>query len=508
MIETPLLCLTEISKSFGGVQALSQVSLTANRGEVHAIVGENGAGKSTLMKIIAGALRPDSGLIEWEGKPVEFHQPREASQLGIAIVYQEPVFFNELSVLENLYLGEELKTSNGAMDWKRMTLGTQAALARLHLPDDIVGRPIADLTLGMKQLVLIARAIHRNARLLILDEPTAILSDRETEILFNTIGELKAEGISVLYISHRLAEIFRIGDRLSVLRDGKLVMGTAVQEATQKKLITAMTGRLISSDVYRPRPFEKNPSILEVEHLSRMGSYSDISFSLRPSEILGFYGLVGAGRSEVVKAIYGEMLADSGRICYQGKEFKPKSSRDAIRQGIVYVPEDRRSQGLFPIRSIVDNLSASMLRSLVKFLGYIDPQKEQTLAQNQSRSLNIKSSSLQAMVSSLSGGNQQKVVLGRGLTLNPIVLILDEPTHGIDVGTKSEIHKLIMDLAENGMAIILITSDLPEALALSDRIVVMHEGYQMGLLARSDANEEVILRLALGLIESNVEKLA
>ena len=202
------------------------------------------------------------------------------------------------------------------------------------------------------------------------------------------------------------------------------------------------------------------------------------------------------------------MLADSGRICYQGKEFKPKSSRDAIRQGIVYVPEDRRSQGLFPIRSIVDNLSASMLRSLVKFLGYIDPQKEQTLAQNQSRSLNIKSSSLQAMVSSLSGGNQQKVVLGRGLTLNPIVLILDEPTHGIDVGTKSEIHKLIMDLAENGMAIILITSDLPEALALSDRIVVMHEGYQMGLLARSDANEEVILRLALGLIESNVEKLA
>lgn len=499
MIEAPLLSLTNISKSFGGVHALSQVSLTASQGEVHAVLGENGAGKSTLMKIIAGALHPDSGQIEWDGKQVEFREPRDASQLGIAIVYQEPVFFNELSVLENLYLGEELKTPSGALDWKRMTEGAAEALARMGLPGNIAGKPIAELTLGVKQLVLIARAIHRKARLLILDEPTAILSDRETEILFRTIRSLKKDGVSILYISHRLAEIFQIADRLSVLRDGKLVMNALVKDATEERLINAMTGRKISLDVYRPRLFQEKPPILQVEHLSRLGSYTDVSFSLHSGEIMGFYGLVGAGRSEVVKALYGEMPADSGIIRYQGKEFKAQSSRDAIRSGIVYVPEDRRQQGLFPIRSIIDNISASMLTSLVKVLGYIDPKRELALAEGESRRLNIKASSLGAAVSSLSGGNQQKVILGRGLTLNPQVLILDEPTHGIDVSTKNEIHKLIMNLAEQGIAIILITSDLPEVLALADNFSVMHEGHLMGTMGRAEASESAILRLALGL---------
>jgi ABC-type sugar transport system ATPase subunit len=502
MIENPLLRLTEISKSFGGVQALSKVSLTADCGEVHAIIGENGAGKSTLMKIIAGALRPDSGRVEWEGKQVELREPRDASRLGIAIVYQEPVFFNELSVLENLYLGEELRTPTGAMDWARMTQGAKEALERMDLPVDIIGKPIADLTLGVKQLVLIARAIHRQARLLILDEPTAILSDRETEILFKTIRKLKQDGVSILYISHRLAEIFQIADRLSVLRDGKLVLESSVKDATQDSLINAMTGRKISADVYHPRPYAQSAPLLEVEHLSRMGNYTNVSFTVRPGEIVGFYGLVGAGRSEVVKAVYGEMPADEGTIRYKNQVFQPHSSRDAIRKGIIYVPEDRRQQGLFPIRSILDNISASMLRSLTRVLGFIDPKREFALAEKESLSLNIKASSLEAMVSSLSGGNQQKVVLGRGLTLNPQVLILDEPTHGIDVGTKNEIHKLIMNLADQGIAIILITSDLPEVLALADNFVVMHEGRMMGMLSREQATEENILRLALGLNSS------
>lgn len=499
MNDSPLLCLTNISKNFGGVQALSGVNLTARKGEVHAIIGENGAGKSTLMKIIAGALQSDGGTIEFNGKAVEFKDPRAASQLGVAIVYQEPTFFNELSVVENIYLGEELKTPGGSLDWQKMTQGASEALQRLKLPMDILGKPMAELSLGVKQLVLIARSIHRQAKLLILDEPTAILSQRETEVLFDTIRELKQNDVGVLYISHRIAEIFQIADCISVLRDGRLVANYALAEATEDKLITAMTGRTLTSDIYHPRSFNQKDPILEVQDLGRVGYYKDVSFSLHEGEILGLYGLVGAGRSEVAKAIYGELRSDAGAILFKGAPFAPHSSRDAIARGIMYVPEDRRQQGLFPIRAIRDNLSAGLLRSLSAAFGFISKRLEMELAQGQANDLSIKASSLMAAVSSLSGGNQQKVVLGRGLTHKPRVLILDEPTHGIDVGTKSEIHKLIMRLADEGIAILLITSDLPEALALADNFLIMHEGRMMGRLARAEATEETILRLALGL---------
>ncbi len=503
MDSTPLLKLTGVSKSFGGVHALTEVSLDAAGGEVHAVVGENGAGKSTLMKIISGALHPDSGTIEFDGKRVVFRGPRDASRLGIAIVYQEPSFFNDLSVVENIYLGEELRTRSGALDWEGMTRGTQEALERLNLPAGLIGKSMAELSVGVKQLVLIGRAIHRKARLLILDEPTAILSQLETEILFNTIRELKSKGVSILYISHRIAEIFRIAERISVLRDGQLVANYPIEEATEDQLVTAMTGRALEDGTYHPRPFEAQAPILDVRDIGRLGFYDHVSFSLRPGEILGMYGLVGSGRSELAKAVYGVMQADHGEIYYKGASFSPRRSGDALAKGIVYVAEDRRQQGLFPIRAIRDNLSAGLLKSLSGLLGIVDNQREMALTREQSSNLSIKSSSLMAFVSSLSGGNQQKVVLGRGLSHKPQVLLLDEPTHGIDVGTKSEIHKLIMQLADQGIAILLITSDLPEALALSDNFLIMHEGRMVGYLPRREASEASILRLALGLKSGN-----
>lgn len=501
-----LLELKNISKSFGGVQALDDVNISIKKGEVHAIVGENGAGKSTLMKIIAGALQPDSGVIRLESEKIEFGGPREAAQAGIAIVYQEPIYFKELSVVENIYMGDEIKKKDGTLDWDSMTMGAVEAVRLMGLPDAVVNRTMSDLMLGSQQLVLIARSIHKKAKILILDEPTAILSQAETELLFKTIEALKKAGVSVLYISHRLEEIFHIADSISVLRDGKKVAEFEIGEATEDKLILSMTGRNFTFVDKKISKVEEIEPILKVKNLSRSGFYQNISFEIAPGEILGLYGLVGAGRSEVVKAVFGEMLPDEGEIYFKGKLFSPKNSQDAIRRKIVYVPEDRRHQGLFLIRAIRDNLTAGLLSSVSKKLGIIDATQENTLAQSQIKNLKIKASSLFAPVSSLSGGNQQKVVLGRGLSHQPQLLILDEPTHGIDVGTKREIHKLILNLVENKIAIILISSELPEILALSDRILVMHEGAMMGYLNREDASEEKVLRLALGLNKKSLNK--
>ena len=499
-MSTPLLLeLTGITKLFGGVHALSDVNLSARKGEVRAVVGENGAGKSTLMKIVAGAIQPDSGTIRFEDRVIHLKEPRDASRLGISTVYQEPSFFDELSVLENLYLGSELKTPTGSLDWRRMTDGSRTALEALRLPTDIIGKPMGELSLGLKQLVLISRSIHYNVKLLILDEPTAILSSMETEILFSVIRELKTRGVSVLYISHRIQEIFMIADSISVLRDGKLVADYPIEGASEDVLISAMSGREMHANIYAERGYRDAEPILEVENLSLAGSYENVSFSLRPGEVLGLYGLVGAGRSEVARAIYGEMPADTGTILFRGGRHCPRSSSDSIAKGIIYVVEDRRLQGLFPLRSVRDNLSVSRLRDLAGGFGSVNKRKEDALARGQVENLAIKTTGLAAGISSLSGGNQQKVVLGRSLTLSPRVLILDEPTHGIDVGTKNEIHRLIMSLAAQEIGIILISSDLTEVLALADRFLIMHEGLVMGQLDRREAGEESILRLALGL---------
>lgn len=499
MEKTALLDLTNISKSFGGVHALEDVSIQVGKGEVHAIVGENGAGKSTLMKIIAGALHPDTGTIQFESRRIQFNGPRDASNIGIAMVYQEPIFFRDLSVVENIYLGAEIKNKQGALDWEAMTKGAAEAVQKMGLPAEIIRKTMSDLMLGSQQLVLIARSIHKNAKIIILDEPTAILSQAETELLFKTIHDLKQKGISIIYISHRLEEIFHIADKISVLRDGKKVTEYEIGEATEDKLVMSMTGRNFSFDIQKKSNDQEIEPMLKVKGLSRAGFYQNISFEVKPGEVLGLYGLVGAGRSEVVKAIFGEMLPDEGEIIFKGKKFSPSNSRDAINKKILYVPEDRRHQGLFLIRSIQDNLTIGILRSVSNRIGIINRNKEKELAQTQLKRLQIKASSLTAHVSSLSGGNQQKVVLGRGLSHQPELLILDEPTHGIDVGTKSEIHKLILSLAEHNIAVIIISSELPEVLALADKILVLHEGSVMGYLDRQEATEELILRLALGL---------
>lgn len=499
MDQVAVINLRNISKSFGGVQALDDVSIYVNQGEVHAIVGENGAGKSTLMKIIAGALHPDSGSIMFENQETQFGGPRDSAKIGISIVYQEPIYFRELSVVENIYLGDEIKNKQGLLDWESMSKGAIEAVNKMGLPIDIVGKTMSDLSLGSQQLVLIARSIHKKAKVLILDEPTAILSQAETEILFNTIREVKKLGSSIIYISHRLEEIFKIADRISVLRDGKKVAEYSLKEATEDKLVMAMTGRKFSFNIDKQENKNYSKPILQVKNLSRSGTYQNISFEITPGEILGFYGLVGAGRSEVVKAIYGEMQADNGEIYHKGELFSPKNSQEAINEKIIYVPEDRRHQGLFLIRPIRDNLSAGLLKFVSNRLGFVNQNKEKELAQKSVDNIKIKISNLLASVSSLSGGNQQKVVLGRGLAHQPELLILDEPTHGIDVGTKSEIHKLIISLAHMNIAVILISSELPEILALSDNILVMHEGNMVGYLKRSETDEESILRLALGL---------
>jgi ABC-type sugar transport system ATPase subunit len=499
MTTAPLLSLEHISKSFGGVHALKDVSISFIPGEVHAIVGENGAGKSTLMKVIAGALQPDSGTVNFEAKPVQINGPRDASRLGVAIVYQEPVFFGELTVLENFYLGEELTARVGTLRWGAMAEETAHALQRMGLPIDLLTKTMNELSLGTQQLVLIARGIHKRARLLILDEPTSILSQAETDILFRTINELRSAGVAIAYISHRIAEIFKIADTISVLRDGALVERFPVGEATEERMITAMSGRTISSDVYRPRSLEGRAPLLTVDKLSRKGDYDDVSFSIRPGEVLGLYGLVGAGRSEMARAIFGELQPDSGTLIYDGKPLTPRSSADGFRNGIVYVPEDRRQQGLFPIRAIRDNLTAGLQKLVGGRVGSIRFGKELDIARKQAADLNVKANTVLDVVSGLSGGNQQKVVLGRGLLHQPRLLILDEPTRGIDIGTKSEIHSLIMSLAEQGIAVLVISSDLPEVLAIADRILVMYEGHILGSLSRDEATEEAILRIALGL---------
>ena len=499
MTEQPLLVLEGISKTYGGVHALNSVSLQVLRGEVHAVVGENGAGKSTLMKIIAGSVEPSEGTLAYEGHPVRFSGPRDAADAGIAIAYQEPAFFGELSVLENIYLGAEILTNTGALDWGRMAEGAAIALSSMGLPAEILGTPMVELSIGTQQLVLIARSIHRKCKLLILDEPTAILSLSETGILFRAIRTLKEGGVSILYISHRLAEIFQIADRISVLRDGKLVAVHAVADVNTDELVADMTGRQFNSDVYRPRSFAEQAPVIEARALSRAGNYSDVSFALRPGEVLGVYGLVGAGRSEFARAIFGELQPDSGKIFFDGQEVTLRKPQDAIVHGVLYVAEDRRHQGLFPIRATRDNLSAGILHSLTSVFGLIRPRSEESVALAVMKQLSIKASSPLAPVSSLSGGNQQKVVLGRGLTHKPRVLMLDEPTHGIDIGTKTEIHRLIMELAEQGIAILLISSDLPEVLALADNLLVMHEGNVVDTMARTAMTETRILRSALGL---------
>jgi rhamnose transport system ATP-binding protein len=491
-----LLRLTNISKTFAGVRALKGVSFQLLPGEVHALVGENGAGKSTLIKIVTGAHAADEGTLEINGELIAHNDPVRSRNLGVAAIYQQPALFPDLTVTENLAIGLE---PGGA--WRRVRWGERRRRACQLL--DRVGAsidPDADvrsLTMPEQQLVEIARALGADARILIMDEPTSSLSDREVENLFRVIRELRGHGVGVVYISHRLEELPHIADRVSALRDGALV-GTHPMAAVGKAdLIRMMVGRELAA-VFPKITAPLGEVVLETHHLGcREGDVRDVSLSVRSGEILGLAGLVGAGRTELARTLFGVTPADAGEIRMRGRRVVIDSPARAVASGIAYLPEDRRRHGVVLDLSVAANTTLAILPHLSRF-GWLDHLREREIAADYEQRLGVKTASLDAPVNSLSGGNQQKVALARWLAAKPEVLILDEPTQGVDVGAKAEIHRLMGELALQGMAIIMISSELPEVLGMSDRIAVMHAGKVVGVLERAEATQEKILALALG----------
>lgn len=494
---TPIIEADRIDKRFPGVHALDDVSLTVFPGEVTAVVGENGAGKSTLMKILAGAQLPDQGTIRVDGQPITIESPRVAQQLGIITIYQELSLIDALSVGENIFLGD-LPTHPGGdwrVDWPKLWGRSSELLERVGLrirPQTLV----RNLSVAQKQMVEIARALARNVRVLILDEPTSSLTDRETERLFEIIALLKSRGVGIIYISHRLEEVFRIAQRVTVLRDGKVVGSMPVEETSEEALVRMMVGRDLSRLFAQARQSEA-PVRLEVHGLSRRGVLHDISFAVRGGEVVGLAGLVGAGRTELARCIFGADPLHSGEILLDGTPVTIRTPGDAVDLGIALVPEDRKLQALILGMGVRENLTLPVLDRLGS--PFIPSRsREKALVGDFIKSLRIRTPHMEQRVSALSGGNQQKVVLARWLATHPKVLILDEPTRGIDVGAKAEVHALIARLAEEGVAILMISSELPEILGMSHRILVMRSGRIVADIPRADATEETILAAATG----------
>lgn len=491
-----LLRASSISKSFAGVRALDRVSFELRPGEVHALVGENGAGKSTLIKIITGALEPDSGMLEIDGQSITANSPVKSRHLGIAAIYQQPALFPDLTVAENIALGLEENHLFRRLDWRQRERTASDLLGRIGAAID-PHRLAASLSMPEQQMLEIARSVGANTRVLILDEPTASLTDREVEALFKVIGELRSQGVGIVYISHRLEELFAIGDRVTVLCDGRCVATRELKEIDERELIRLMVGRELSA-VFPKRKVALGETLLEVRGLSsRAAGIRDVSFSVRSGEIVGFAGLVGAGRTELANTLFGLSPADAGGIHLRGKPIVIGSPADAIAHGIAYVPEDRRRHGVILEMPIAANTSLACLDRLARH-GFLDFSEEREMAAGFAMKLGVKTSSIYAPAGNLSGGNQQKVALGRWLATRPSVLILDEPTQGIDVGAKAEIHSLMCDLAEAGMGIMMISSELPEVLGMSDRVVVMRGGAIAGSLDRMEATQSAVLALAIG----------
>ncbi|WP_089139256.1 sugar ABC transporter ATP-binding protein [Vibrio rumoiensis] len=495
--QIPVLEIKNVTKTFGSTAALNSINFELLPGEIHAVAGENGAGKSTLMKIIDGIHQPDSGEIYIKGEKVIVKNPLIAQQLGIGFVHQEIALCTDVSVAENIMMAK-INTSTGwFIDYK--ALYKEAYEAINQLADIDPKKKVLDLTISNQQLVEIAKALVLDCKILILDEPTAALTDQETDILFAIMQRLKAQGISIIYISHRMAEIFEQCDRVSVFRDGYYIDTKRICDTTPQAIVQSLVGREIHN-LYPPKfsgLLETTPVILNAEHLSDGHRFNDVSFNVYQGEILGIAGLIGAGRSEMVQGLCGLRQKSSGVVMFNDKAIKINGYRDAIEQGIVYLSEDRKEEGLFLELSILSNVSALKLEQ-VSVHGLINKDKEFEQAQKLTKQLNLKSGSLYHKVSSLSGGNQQKVALAKILSVNPKLIILDEPTRGIDVGAKTEIHQLIRDLANKGIGIIVISSELPEIIGLSDRVMVMRESYQMGTLSGDQITEQNIMQLASG----------
>ena len=499
---TPIVELLKISKSFGSTPVLNEVNLSLYPAEVHALLGENGAGKSTLVKILCGVYVPDNGHIRLNGEPVEFKTPAQARQAGIAVIYQEPTLFPDLSVAENIYMGRQPRRRTGLIDYAAMNRGVAAIMSQLAIPlraqDPVLGLSIAD-----QQIVEIAKALTFAAKVLVMDEPTAALSAAEVARLFDVVKKLRAQGVALLFISHRLEEVFSISQRVTILRDGEFIATGPAADFTTDEVIRKMVGRGMAT-LFPKETAEIGEPVLRVQGLRRAGVFRDISFEVRRGEIVALAGLVGAGRTEVARAIFGIDPLDAGEIALEGKPLQNPNPAAAMSAGLALVPEDRQQQGLVMELSAKRNATLTLLRRLHRF-GLMLPLREKALAREWTERLQFRGH-LDEPVRVLSGGNQQKVVLAKWLATQPKLLIVDEPTRGIDVGAKAEVHRTLSQLAKTGMGILMISSEMPEVLGMADRILVMHEGRLTGEFSRAEANEEKIMAAAAGQLGSVRER--
>jgi rhamnose transport system ATP-binding protein len=492
-MELAILELREIQKSFSGVHALRGVNFQLLQGEVHALLGENGAGKSTLIKVMTGVHQPDTGEIYLDGKLIQFADPYESRQNGIAAIYQEPSLFPDLDIAENIFVGRQPVGRGGRVDWQKMYQAANELLLSLgvHLDPKTKAR---NLSIAEQQMVEVARALSINARILIMDEPTSSLTLNEVADLFMIVRRLRENGTAIVFISHRLEELFEVADRVTVLRDGMYIDTVPLAGITKEELVRKMVGRTIT-DLFPKLDVQPGEVVLEVENLSRKGVFENVSFQLRKGEILGMAGLVGAGRTDVARTIFGITPATAGIIRIYGNEVKIRNPRCAMDMGLAYVPEDRQNHGLVLPLNIIANIT---LPTLPKYAlhGWLREGETQQVSYEIASRMEVKASSVWQRARELSGGNQQKVVLAKWLSTNPRILILDEPTRGIDVGTKAAVHSLMSTLAANGMAILMISSELPEVLGMSDRIMVMHEGKVTGMFNRDEVTQEKVMMAA------------
>lgn len=493
-----ILQISDLTKSFGSVRALKGVDFELRKGEIHAIAGENGAGKSTLMNIIDGILQPDSGEIRLDGRPVRIPSPAAAQKMGIGFVHQEIALCPDVSVAENIFMAATNASRSFLMNYKGLEIKAREVFAQLSDIDPSV--LVRDLSISNQQLVEIAKALTLDCRVLILDEPTAALTEAEAQVLFGIMRQLADQGISLIYISHRMVEIFDNCDRVSVFRDGRYVTTQTVSDITPADVVNAMVGREIG-DLYpeKQRPEDRSDTVvLRVENLSETERFRDVSFSLKKGEILGFAGLIGAGRSEIAKGICALEGQVSGKVWLNGQLLRLRDYQDSIEAGMVYLSEDRKGDGVFLDMSIASNVSALKVEQVASTLGLIQSGKETEQAARLGRKLSLKCGTLTDPVSSLSGGNQQKVAIAKMLSVNPRLIFLDEPTRGVDVGAKVEIHRILRDLANEGVGIVVISSELPELIGVCDRVLVIHEGRISGEVAADQMTEENIMHLASG----------
>lgn len=489
-----ILEMKKVSKVFPGVKALDDVHLNVYRGQIMALLGENGAGKSTLMKILSGVYEKTEGTIIYKEKELEVHGTKDAQDKGITIIHQELNLIDELSIGENIFLGREPKRAGKLIDWKKLYAMSQDLLAELNL-DINPKEKIKNLSIGHKQMVEIAKALSLDAELIIMDEPTDALTEQETESLFKVIAQLKSNGKSIVYISHRLKEIFEICDDVTIIRDGQFISEKPVTDISEDELIEMMVGRKLEEQF----PYQKEElgeNILSVKNINNE-FINDVSFELKKGEILGVAGLMGAGRTELAKSLFGNYKIKSGEVEVEGNNLKLHSEKSAIDAGIIYVSEDRKKDGLVLGMSVKENISLTALKDLSN-KSIINRNREKKIAEDYVKKLLIKTPSINQKVKNLSGGNQQKVSISKSLITEPKILILDEPTRGIDVGAKKEIYDLMNVLKKDGLSILMISSEIPELLGMSDRIIVMHEGHISGTLDREEATQESIMRLAVG----------